>query len=188
MSPDAIPSSRGTILRLGDRVIGLGRLAAELCLLAMVILIAVDVILRNAANRSLLITDEVSGYLLVAIVFFGAAHSLRSGAFLRIAFLFEAMPNRARAVMAVVFDAVAVVLTALLLYQLGRFTWRNWEFQNVATTLLETPLWIPQFAMFLGCSVFLVAVLLELTDSVIRLRHPGLPQPSCAKQEPELQE
>ncbi|MGL1835117.1 TRAP transporter small permease [Rhodocyclaceae bacterium SMB388] len=188
MSPDAIPSSRGTILRLGDRVVGLGRVIAELCLLAMVILIAVDVVLRNVANRSLLITDEVSGYLLVAIVFFGAAHSLRSGAFLRIAFLFEAMPKRARAVMAVVFDAAAVVLTVLLLYQLGRFTWRNWEFETVATTLLETPLWIPQSVMVLGCAVFLVAVLLELTDSVIGLRHPGLPQRSRATHESELHE
>lgn len=186
MSINSSTAPYSTLRRLGGRIVGTSRLMAEFSLLAMVVLIAVDVVLRNAAKKSLLITDEVSGYLLVTMVFFGAAHSLRSGAFLRISFLFDAMPKRMRSVVAVAFDAAATALTTLLLYQLGRYTWKNWEYKTVATTLLETPLWIPQSAMVVGCAVFLVAVLLELMDSVTSLRNPDLLQPSRAAHEPEL--
>jgi TRAP-type C4-dicarboxylate transport system permease small subunit len=160
----------GSLSRAAKGLVQLGRYVAEIALLGMVLLIGADVIMRNVAKKSLLISDEVSGYLLVAMVFFGAGYSLRSGAFLRIEFILFSLPKRARAAIDFAFDLIALALTSILLYELSRFVWRTWDGKVIATTLLETPLWIPQSAMVIGCAIFLVAVLLEFKAALDRLR------------------
>ena len=64
----------------------------------MMALITADVIARNVFRKSLLISDEVSGYLLVVMTFFGIAYSLRSGSLLRIEFILFALPKRLRGI------------------------------------------------------------------------------------------
>lgn len=161
--------SSGPIGRAADGLVNFGLRVAEAAIFCMVVLIAADVICRNLAGFSLLIADEISGYLLVIMTFFGAGYSLRSGAMLRIEFLLLSLPRRARAVTDVVYDLLAFAVTATLLYELGRLTWSTWERKMVAATLIETPLWIPQLAMPAGCAILLVAFMLDLRDSLGRL-------------------
>ena len=169
----------GPIERAAEALVTLGLRIAEVAIFGMVVLIAVEVISRNVANVSLLITDEVSGYLLVAMTFCGVGYSLRSGALLRIEFLLFALPRRLRAVVDVVYDLLALAVTAALLYELTRITWSSWDRHMVAATLMETPIWIPQLAMPIGCTILLVAFLLDLRGSLARLfgRAPVEPPP-----------
>ena len=169
----------GPIEKLAERLVTLGLHIAEVAVFGMVTLIAAEVICRNAANFSLLISDEVSGYLLVLMTFCGAGYSLRSGALLRIEFLLFSLPPRLRAVVDVIYDLLALAVTAALLYELTRITWSSWERHMVAATLIETPIWIPQLAMPVGCTILLVAFLLDLRGSVARLfgRAPVEPPP-----------
>jgi TRAP-type C4-dicarboxylate transport system permease small subunit len=160
---------RGPVARGADGAVTLGLWLAEAAMFCMVSLIAADVICRNLFRFSLLISDEISGYLLVVMIFCGAGYSLRSGALLRIEFLLFALPRRVRAVVDVVYDLLAMSVTAVLLYELGRLTLSTWERKMVAATLLETPLWIPQLAMPVGCAMLLVAFALDVRDSVGRL-------------------
>jgi TRAP-type C4-dicarboxylate transport system permease small subunit len=161
--------SGGPIERAAEGLITLGLRIAEVAMFGMVALIAAEVFCRNVANVSLLIADEVSGYLLVTMTFFGAGYSVRSGALLRIEFVLLALPRRVRAVVDVVYDLLALAVTATLLYELTRITWSTWERHMAAATLIETPLWIPQLAMPVGCVIFIVAFLLDLRGSVARL-------------------
>ena len=161
--------SRGPIERAAEGLITLGLRLAEVAIFCMVSLIAADVICRNVFNFSLLISDEVSGYLLVIMTFCGAGYSLRSGALLRIEFLLFSLPRRVRAVVDVFYDLLAMAVTATLLYELGRLVWSTWERHMVAATLIQTPLWIPQLAMPIGCAILLLAFMLDLRDSLARL-------------------
>jgi TRAP-type C4-dicarboxylate transport system permease small subunit len=159
----------GPIEQAAEATISLGRRIAQVAIVAMMALITTDVIARNAFRRSLLISDEVSGYLLVVMTFFGIAYSLRSGSLLRIEFILFALPKRVRAATDVLFDLAALGVCLLLLRSLIRFTWITWEREAVAPTLIETPLWIPQLAMPLGMIILVIAFTLELRSSVMRL-------------------
>ena len=159
----------GPIERAAETTISLGRRIAQIAIVAMMGLITADVIARNAFRKSLLISDEVSSYLLVVMTFFGIAYSLRSGSLLRIEFILFALPKRVRAATDVLFDLAALGVCLLLLRALIRFTWITWEREAVAPTLIETPLWIPQLAMPLGMIILVIAFALELRTSVMRL-------------------
>jgi TRAP-type transport system small permease protein len=159
----------GPIERTAEALVTLGLRIAEVAMFSTVALITTEVICRNIFNVSLLIADEVSGYLLVAITFCGAGYSVRSGALLRIEFLLFALPPRLRAVVDVVYDLLALTVTCAFLYELTRITWSSWARHMVAATLMETPIWIPQLAMPIGCVILLVAFLLDLRGSLLRL-------------------
>lgn len=170
----------GPIERVAEGLVTLGLRLAEVAIFGMVTLIAAEVVSRNVANVSLLIADEVSGYLLVMMTFCGAGYSVRSGALLRIEFLLFALPRRIRAIVDVVYDLLALVVTATLLYELTRITWSSWDRHMAAATLMETPIWIPQLAMPVGCAILLLAFLLDLRGSLARLwsRKPVEPPPA----------
>jgi TRAP-type C4-dicarboxylate transport system permease small subunit len=171
------PPAPGPIERAAEASISLGHRIAQVSIASMMALITADVIARNVFHRSLLISDEVSGYLLVAMTFFGIAYSLRSGSLLRIEFLLFALPKRLRGLADVSYDLIALVVCLVLLRSMIRFTWITWEREAIAPTLIETPLWIPQLAMPLGMLILVIGFLLELRASILRLigRGPAAP-------------
>jgi len=167
------PTKAGSIERAAETVVSLGHRIAQIAIVCMMALITADVIARNVFNRSLLISDEISGYLLVVMTFFGIAYSLRSGSLLRIEFILFALPKRLRGIADVLYDLIALAVCLLLLRAMVRFTWITWEREAVAPTLIETPLWIPQLAMPLGMVVLVIAFLLELRGSILRMLGRG---------------
>jgi len=167
------PPAAGPIERAAEASISLGHRIAQVSIACMMTLITADVVARNVFRKSLLISDEVSGYLLVVMTFFGIAYSLRSGSLLRIEFLLFALPKRLRGLADVLYDLVALIVCLVLLRAMIRFTWITWEREAIAPTLIETPLWIPQLAMPLGMLILVIAFLLELRASVLRLLGRG---------------
>lgn len=149
---------------IGDTLIRASRTIAEAAIVAMMLLIVVDIAARSVFDISLLISDEISGYMLVVMTFFGAADALRHGALLRIEIVLFKLGDRLRAGLCAVFDLLALGLTTLVLWQVTALTWSTWTRRMVAPTLLETPLWLPQLAMPIGCALLAFAFLLELRD------------------------
>lgn len=161
-------STAGTSRRgIGDGVIRASRTVAEAAVVAMMLLIVIDITARSLFDVSLLISDEISGYMLVLMTFFGAADALRHGALLRIEILLVAVGPRPRAALNALFDLLALGLTAIVLWQVTALTWSTWTRRMVAPTLLETPLWLPQLAMPIGCALLFFAFLLELRDHIL---------------------
>jgi TRAP-type C4-dicarboxylate transport system permease small subunit len=182
----AKPPPESAVGKAAEASISLGLRVAQLAIVGMMALITCDVVARNVFRMSLLISDEVSGYLLVVMTFFGIAYSLRSGSLLRIEFILLALPKRARGIADVLFDAIALIICLLLLRAMIRFTWITWEREAVAPTLIETPLWIPQLAMPIGMVILVIAFLLELRDSILRLFGRAPPAPDEPKPHFEL--
>src|SRR5690606_9538112 len=125
-----------------DGLIGLGRIGAELSLVAMMVLITLEVVCRSFLSFSLTIVDETCGYLVVALLFLGAGYSLREQALLRVEFIINVLPARVRPVVDLLFDVLALGFSLIVLYQLGRVTVSSWERGMVAPTLMETPIYL----------------------------------------------
>src|SRR3954469_16138380 len=172
-APDPGGPAMGPIEGAAEASIALGHRIAQISILCMMALITADVIARNVFRRSLLSSDEVSGYLLVVMTFFGISYSLRSGSLLRIEFLLFALPKRLRGIVDVLYDLIALTVCLVLLWSMVRFTWITWQREAIAPTLIETPLWIPQLAMPLGMLILVIAFLLELRGSIMRLLGRG---------------
>jgi TRAP-type C4-dicarboxylate transport system permease small subunit len=125
----------------------------------MTVLITVEVLGRSFFRVSTLISDEMSGYLLVVLTFFGLADSLRSDSFIRVEFLYGHLSVRARRRLDVLLLVIALAYTALLTRYFWSFVAESYRFGSTSIYFTATPLWIPQTFMALGASLLVLEIL-----------------------------
>lgn len=142
----------------------------SLFLLAMIVMIAAEAIARNVFGTSLQITDEVGGYLLVALTFLSMSVAESHGAFHRVELVQMRLSPAARIISQIIFDLMALAASGLVTWQLVRLVLNSWRTQDVAPTPLATPLWLPQTSMGLGMGLLCLALMRSTIAKVRYLR------------------
>jgi len=141
-----------------------------LFLLAMIILIGAEAIARNVFGTSLQVTDEVGGYLLVALTFLSMPVAEAQGAFHRVEFVQARLRLRARLICQIAFELISLVASAIVTWQLTRLTINSLYAEDVAATPLQTPLWLPQISMAIGMLILCFALVRTMIAKLRRLR------------------
>jgi TRAP-type transport system small permease protein len=160
-----------------SRAIGEGlveRLCKLICLaalLVMLVVIGVDILTRSLFNFSFEISDELGGYMLVAITFISLPVCQANDSFHHVAFVQARLSPRSRAISHVIFDLLSLAFCALLLWQLIRFEISSWRFDDHAPTYLATPLWIPRLLMAVGAAALCLSMLRTLFVDVRKAIH-----------------
>ena len=150
----------------------LERLCQRLCELALVVsvvMIGAEVTARALFHFSFEVTDEIGGYLLVAISFLSLPVSQVHHGFHHVEFVQARLSPRGRAWSRLVFDLLCLLCTAILLWQLMRLEIGTWQSEDVAPTILGTPLWIPRLSMPLGAGVLVLTLLRTLLGDIRRI-------------------
>ena len=155
----------------------LASIGCEIILLAMLLMMAAEVVVRNVFGFSFQVTDELSGYLLVALTFLALGVSLQDGAFFRVEFLFERLPRRTQAWLTCLFTLASLLFAAILDWQLIRLVQSSFRRGNVEPSLLATPLWIPQAIMPVGMTLLILVLLGLLLRQIGALRADREPRP-----------
>ena len=132
--------------------------ASSLALVVMIVLIGAEAVIRNVFGGSLQITDEIGGYLLVAVTFLSMSVAEAHGAFHRVELVQARMGQRARIWLQIAFDACSLLASLLVTWQLGRLFLNSWNSGDVAPTPLQTPLWLPQLVMGIGMAFLCYAL------------------------------
>lgn len=140
-----------------------------IALIAMIVLIGAEALIRNLLGTSLQITDEVCGYLLVAVTFLSMSVSEAHGAFHRVELVQSRLSERRRLWLQMLFDVCALAASAVVSWQLGRLALKAWRAEDVAPTPLQTPLWIPQAAMVIGMTILCLTLLRSLLAKYRRI-------------------
>ena len=148
--------------------------ACSLFLLAMIALIGAEAIARNLFGTSLQITDEVGGYLLVAVTFLSMSVAEANGAFHRVEFVQMRLSRSARIISQIIFDLMSLAASMLVSWQLVRLALNSWHSEDVAPTPLQTPLWLPQVSMGLGMILLCLALLRTIVMKIRLLRGSAL--------------
>lgn len=132
---------------------------SSIALIAMVALTSLEVFLRSTFNFSLEFTDEVGGYLLAALSFLSLPVALTGNAYHRVEFYMRRLDSRGRALSRFIFNFINLVMIVVLDWQLFRLVARSYGQDDRASTLLGTPLWIPQSFMILGATILVFTLL-----------------------------
>jgi TRAP-type C4-dicarboxylate transport system permease small subunit len=166
MTPPGEPVADGVAPHLVETVVPGSTLVEDTCeaicalfLIVSIVLIAAEAIARNMFVTSFQITDEVCGYLLVALTFMSMSVAEAHGAFHRVELVQARLSFAARLISQMVFDFVSLVASALVTWQLYRLASNSWRAGDVAPTPLQTPLWLPQSAMALGMLLLCFALM-----------------------------
>lgn len=154
----------GSIVRGLERLSEAGGYAAGAVSVLLTALIAVSVISRRVFNAPLLITEEISGYMMVALVFLGLAYTMKTESHIRADILLSHVPLRARAVLEIIATLIALGFAALLAAGTWRLVAEFYTQRTLSFRYLETPLWIPGSLLVIGAALLglqLVAQLLK---------------------------
>jgi TRAP-type C4-dicarboxylate transport system permease small subunit len=141
-----------------------------LFLLAMIVLIGSEAIARNVFATSLQVTDEIGGYLLVAMTFLSMSVAEAHGAFHRVELIQARVGLNARLISQIVFDLMSLTASAVITWQLTRLVLNSWRAEDVAPTPLQTPLWLPQSTMAIGMVLLCFALIRTILTKAKRVR------------------
>ena len=169
---DAAPAEpAGLAGRIMDAVASLATgLAAVLVLLTLAV-VTYSVFKRYVLGTPVTWTDELSGYLVVAMVMLGAADALRRGEHIAV----DLLSSRARGRLRVCLGAWGMLSVALfaaaILYSAVLMVHFSFGFGIYSEGYLALPMWIPQSMVVLGAALLLLMAITGLI-AVVRKR-PG---------------
>lgn len=138
--------------RIG-RVAGFAEAICMLALVALVVLVGAEAIVRNVFHSSLQAVDEVGGYLLVVVTFFGLAVGEAADTFHRVQLVLSHLSRRTQAKLLLCYDYLCLLCMAILLWELVELVLESWRSGDVAPTILATPLWLAQLSMPIGAAL-----------------------------------
>lgn len=170
---------RRTVTVVADRVAVVAGIVSGGAVVAMTVLVTVEVLGRDLFDRSTLIADEMSGYLLVLLTFVGLAPTLRGGGFIRIDTYRARLRGAPRQALELGIHVLALGYAALLDWHLWRLALDAWRLGTTSIQVSRTPLWIPQGLMALG-GLLLVVDLLARLVVVLAGESPDAPVPAGA--------
>lgn len=135
---------------------------ATLLLLSSLVITVYAVVMRYVFNAPLLWSDELTGYLLVALVMLGAAEAYRKGDHIGVDLLSSKARGRLKRLLAG-FAHVAVLAVSVVI---GYSAWESVlfarAFGSFSPGALEIETWIPQAPMILGAALLGVTALARL--------------------------
>jgi C4-dicarboxylate transporter DctQ subunit len=134
--------------------------------------ITYSVVLRYVLNTPQVWTDELMGYLMVAVVMFGLGETVRRGDHINVDLITARLGPRGQ-VLARIWGLVAMIIVAGVLLE------RSWDmvvFSRMVDLLsdgyLAMPIWIPQSSLLVGFSLMILASLNQLLRILFGLEEP----------------
>lgn len=153
------PASPG-LVRAIERLSQLSGIVSGALIIIVLALTSVGVFMRYVLDQPIRGVDEATGFLVVAIVMFGAAETLRRGEHIQIDLVTNVTRGRTRWLLDLWAYACVLVFSAVFLFTAWRTVAFSWAFGDYSTGYLEMPMWIPQATMLPGAALLgLVAAL-----------------------------
>lgn len=143
---------------------------SSLLLLFMTLSVTIDVLLRYLLSKPTIWVNEVSGYLLVCIIFFGASYTLRTGGHVKVDLLYEKASLKTRHILTIIAHLFTLGYVTVLSVKGSQMVFLSFSNNWHASTLLGTPLFIPQLAVPLGGFVLALQILALLAGEILELR------------------
>ena len=153
------PASTGLVRAIERLSLLFGVLSGALIVIVLA-MTSVGVFMRYVLDQPIRGIDEATGFLVVAIVMFGAAETLRRGEHIQIDLVTNATRGQTRWVLDLWAYACVFVFSVIFLFTAWRTVAFTWGFGEYSTGYLEMPMWIPQATMLPGAALLgLVAIL-----------------------------
>ena len=145
--------------RLADFLSKCGLAVASVFILAMVLIVSADIIVRTFYSGAGLNATEYSGYMMVFVVFAGVAFSFRNGSFIRVEILDNKIPQKFRRMLACILSFIALVYVIILSIYIWKMIILSYTSGARSNDVSQWPLYWPQSIMGIG-SIILVLQLM----------------------------
>ena len=156
-----IAGLRGAARRLNRAAAALACVA----LLAMIALITLQVVLRRLFNSPIDYTDEVSGYLLVAVTLFGLSYAMEKGDHIRVDLGVDRLPPGVLRWIRVVWCVVGLAFSAMLAFETAKYAIESVRLGSVSIDS-QTLVWPIQALLPAGFALLGLELATQLVDAL----------------------
>ena len=136
----------------------------------MMMLVVVDVFMRYVLHRPLMVSDEFSAYMLVALSFLGLAYTWRQGGHVRIEIVVTRLSPR-------VYNwvrLIGLILTFIFMIELDRAAYKMimyaLKIHLRSSTWLMFPLFWPQLTVFIGFVLLTLLLVIDIIRTGMKIR------------------
>jgi len=143
-------------------------LACVLITLAWVFVFAAYIISRFF-NLGWLFVEEFTGYWLVLIAYVPLAYALMTDAHIRVEIVSSRLPEKARSILEVCTDTLALIIVAYLLGRSIEWLLHGIEYGTRASTASNIPLWPIYLLIPIGLTLFSLMLVVRISRSVTGL-------------------
>jgi len=147
-----------------DRLGVWGGWIAAVAVFGILVLVSMEMFLRAVFGYSTQMSDEMSGYLNVAVIYFGLAMALREGTYVRVEPVFNRFTGWAGLAVRWFIVLVSLVFMWVTTGVMFGYLSYSYEADIRATSYSESPLWIPQTFIVIGS----VLLMLQLVAFLLR--------------------
>ena len=156
-------------LRALERVSKAGGALSGFMMIASVLLVLTEIVVRTGFGKTLYIAEEYSGYLMAGMTFIALAYTLKDKSHIRMVFLHSVLKGRARILLDVYAYSIGFVFCSILTWTTFLFFWDSILTNSRSMQISETPLAIPQVFLPLGSLLLALQFAAELAKSILRL-------------------
>lgn len=157
-----------------DWLILVGAVLACIAIAAMSCTIVLEVILRTFFASTLYLTEEYSGYMVLAIFALGVAYAREKNALLSVDFLIKRFSVPVRKKVDFAYGLISLAFCIVLNWYVIQLLLKSIERDLMAPTVFRTPLWIPQTLLPIGVTLLCLVMLRKLfRPDPIDSRKPG---------------
>lgn len=159
---------KGSVADAVERLNVICGIIAACGILALVGFLAVSVIMRYLFHRPFDFGEQITGYLLVFIVFLGLAYSLKTGAHIRTDVLTRYAPDRLRHHLEIATCIFGLAFAFIFTVAGWQLVIKNYIHGTIDFGSLMTPIWIPMTLVGFGATLLLVQVIVMLVRLIVK--------------------
>ena len=148
-----------------------GYFQAALIFLLMVMLL-IEVLTRYVLNAPLSISEELGGYMLVAITFIGLAYTWKEKGHVRVVLLISRLPEKIKQWLRLATLLIATAFCFPLIKACYDLLQDSLLFEARSGSWLRTPLVYPQTILIVGAALLLLQLVAEVIKAIFALKKP----------------
>ncbi len=147
------------IFKMIERLSSAGGIVSGITIVLMSGLILLEVIMRSVAGISILIAEEYSAYLLVVFGSMALAYTFKSEGHIRVDLILSKLPDRGRSIVHLCCSILGFSVFVFVACQAWGQCYGSWLSHETSMYYSKTPLWLPQFSLFLGSALMALQLL-----------------------------
>jgi TRAP-type C4-dicarboxylate transport system permease small subunit len=152
---------RNGLERFSDRIV----LLTGLCVLAMTLMVSYDVLMRYFLDDPQLFVDDLTSFLLVAVIFLGAGPVFYKGGHIRIDLVTSHLKPKTQSRMRVFTLLIGIALLGIVIYETMVSTLGAFQTGRVSA-VMNYPLWIGMIFIPLGLILMIFFMGVELVNAM----------------------
>ncbi len=170
MGPETMKKLGKLLTQIIDGLTYLTGWIAALCLLSAALIVTEGVIVRKVLGISTIWQIEASVFLLIFVVFSGAAFVQKNEHHLNVDLVIIHLSPRTREITLIVVSIISCILAAVLAWYAWPMWWESVVGNEHSESLWGPPLWIPYLFLPLGMTLLFLQYIVYIRDKITKLR------------------